>query len=93
MSVSDVHVLGCINGLCYIVLGKGNGFLHRVSLRELGGDGGGECAARAVQVLAFNFGGGIAEASGFSGIIKDVAHLSALQVPTLDEDGTVVRLA
>ena len=84
MSVSDVHVLGCIDGLCYIVLGKGNGFLHRVSLRELGGDGGGEGAARAVQVLTFNFGGGIAEASGFGGIIKDVAHLAAFQMPAFD---------
>ena len=82
--VPYLHILGGINGFRYIVLGKGDGFLHRVSLRELGGDGGREGAARAMQVLTFNFGGGIAEASGFGGIIKDVAHLAAFQMPAFD---------
>ena len=93
VSVPNVHVLGLVDGLCHIVFGACNGFFQGMSLRELGGDGGGKRASRAMQILALNLVSVIAETSLFGSIVKHIAHFPIFQMSAFDEYGTSVCLA
>ena len=90
MSVSNVYVLACINGLCHIIFGQSDGFFQGMSLREFGGDGGGECTTRAMQIVTFNLRCVIAEASCLGGIVKNIAHFIVFQMSAFDENGTSI---
>lgn len=51
--MADMQVLSCNDSLSDIILGMPDGFLHRVTFCQTGGNGRGEGTARSVQITAF----------------------------------------